>query len=188
MTAPSLDDRSIERQLRAVLEPLDRHLEWGGTLLAAALVGVVPATFLSLWLLSPLGAKQALGWSVAAFLVVLVVGIAWDTLAARLAAWRFNRKFPEGSLAREAAMVVLAEMESPSKAEERLRASLLRSSRRVIRHRHGRGGPPADAVPAIDPAPPARPIRAPLLPPPPRRGGGYHDYIPLEPPEKPPEA
>ncbi len=178
---PTLDDRSIERTLRAILEPLDRHLEWGNTLLAAALVGVVPVLFLPLWLLSPLGAKLAAGWSLVAFFLVIVLGVTWDALVARLALWRFNRHFPEGTPARDAALAVLAEMESPSKAEERLRVGLQRPANRVVRRRRDTGPPPADAVPAIDPTPPANPIRAPLPVPPPRQGG-YYDYIPLEPP------
>jgi hypothetical protein len=177
---PGLNESSIERALRDILEPLDRHLERGNTFLAAALLGIVPTTFFVLWLIFDLSGKHALGWAALAFGVVIVLGVCWDAVVARLARWRFNSRFPFGSPEREAALRILDEMETPSKAEERLRSMLSRSSvHRVVRRRQETALPPADAVPAIDPVPPTAPLKAPQTPPPPGKGG-YYDYIPLE--------
>ncbi|MBY0228505.1 MAG: hypothetical protein K2W96_04415, partial [Gemmataceae bacterium] len=149
-----MEERSVEQGLRDILEPLDAHLDWANTLLAAALVGIVPAVFLLLWLVLEFSGKHALGWAAASFLAVVLAGIAWDWTLSRLARWRFDWRFPRGSTEREAALRMLAEMESPSKAEERLRDSLSRGSIRRVVRRPSPALPAADAVPAIDPVPP----------------------------------
>ena len=66
------DERPIEQALRELLAPLDRHLERGRTVLAAALV---PAPFILLWLLSQIEAKHAAGWSVLTFGVLVLAGL-----------------------------------------------------------------------------------------------------------------
>lgn len=175
-----LKENEVERALRDILEPLDRHLERGGTFLAAALLGVVPATFFSLWLGLNFSGIRAAGWAVVALGLVVALGVGWDALVAWLARWRFDRSFPFGSPQREVALRILDEMQTPTRAEERLRASLSRTQEgRVVRRRQEEALPPVDAVPAIDPVPPSGPMQAPPLPPPGK--GGYYDYIPLEP-------
>lgn len=176
-----MDERSVEQGLRDILEPLDAHLDWASTLLAASLVGIVPAVFLLLWLVLEFSGKFALGWAAVAFLGVVLAGIVWDWMLSRMARWRFDYRFPRQSAEREAALRLLAEMESPTKAEERLRDSLSRGSIRRVVRKPAPALPPIDAVPAIDPVPPAvPPSRAGMKPLPPQQGG-YADYIPLQP-------
>src|SRR3954465_2726834 len=107
MDAPARpDDGPIEQALRELLAPLDRTLERGRTVLAAALV-LAPAPFILLWLLSRLEAKHAAGWSVLAFGVLILAGLGWEMLMGRLARWLFDRRFPAGSPARAAALHLL---------------------------------------------------------------------------------
>ena len=120
MAEAGRDDRTIEPALRELLASLDRHLERGRTLLAAALV-LAPAPFILLWLLTYLEAKHAAGWTVVAFAVLVVSGLAWETLMDRLVRWRFDRRFPPGSPARATALDLLARIETPNKVEEKLR-------------------------------------------------------------------
>src|SRR5262245_48297459 len=100
------DDSPVEQALRELLAPLDRHLERGRTVLAAALV-LAPGPFILLWLLSRIEAKTAAGWSVLAFGVLVLAGLAWESLMSRFIRWRFDRRFPDGSTARSAALRIL---------------------------------------------------------------------------------
>jgi hypothetical protein len=76
---------------------------------------------------------------------------------------------------------MLAEMETPTQAEDRLREMLGRwSGLRVRRHRPKEAVlPDPDRVPAIDPTPPEQVPLSEGQPAPGRPG--YYDYIPLEP-------
>jgi hypothetical protein len=181
-TPPDSNERQIAHRLQAVLVPLDRQIDWGNTLLAAALVFAVPGTFLGLWLLTDTGAKRALGWSAGTFALVMVLGLLWDTLIARLALWRFDTAFPRTDPLRGWAMVYLNEVELATKAEERLRELLLRFNPPPPR----RLAPPmatfrldGDAVPAIEPTPPQQ-VGVGTVWMGPRPGSAY-DFIPLEP-------
>jgi len=169
-TAP--DDRSVEEALRRILEPLDRHLDRVNRAFALALILVIPGVFLILWLYpgSQIQGRHALGWAIGAFVLVVLLGLGWDALVARLARRRFDRHFPHGSPARAAALRVLAEMETPNRAEEKLREALSSGSPdRIVRRREA--GAAGEAAPGPLNAPPAAGPRP----------GGYYDYIPLEP-------
>ncbi|MGL4555223.1 MAG: hypothetical protein ACRC33_28990 [Gemmataceae bacterium] len=178
MTAPPVNDRRVEEKLCRILAPLDRHLDRGSTLLAAALIVVVPGTFLCLWMPGLLDRYRSLGGAFAAAGVVIAVGFAWDALASRLALWRFEWAFPSGSGERDVAYRMLNEMQTPTRAEDRLRELLAHTAGdRVRRNRH-QLPPSIDAAPAIDPVAPDRvPASDWAIPTRP----GYYDYIPLEP-------
>jgi hypothetical protein len=187
--APEPDDPSVEQALRELLDPLDRHLERGRTLLAGALVLVVPAMFLLLWLVFKYEGKFALGWGIVAFAALLVLGLSWELLIGWLVCRRFNRCFPHGTATRSTALRILAEMETPSKAEEKLRGVLASAApERIVRHRPSPAATAeAHEKPPLLELPPARPdlTPSPTIHPAPTtnatRPGGYYDYIPLEP-------
>jgi hypothetical protein len=180
MDTPTADDRPVEQALRELLAPLDRHLERGRSLLAAALV-LAPAPFILLWLLSFIEAKHAAGWSVLAFVVLVLAGLGWELLMERLVRRRFERRFPADSSERDAALRILNEIETPTRIEEKLRDALSVSAQRVARH-------PPEYAPSEQPQPL---LELPPEQPPPRseappaaassKPGGYYDYIPLEP-------
>jgi hypothetical protein len=115
-----------------------------------------------------------------AFIVVIAIGFAWDALISRLTLWRFDSAFPVGTAERDLAVRMLSEMETPTRAEDRLRDLLAQvSGDRVQRSKQQRSAlPPADALPAIDPVPPEQLPRVEGEGP---VGPGYYDYIPLEP-------
>jgi hypothetical protein len=183
MYAPQAsNERLIEVRLQRVLGPLDRQIDLGNTLLAAALVIAVPGTFLGLWLMTDTGAKRALGWSVGMFAVVMVVGLVWENLIARFALWRFDRAFPKDDPLRGWAIVYLNEIDLATKAEERLRELLMRRMPPLPR----RTSTPEssvqvahDAAPAIEPTPPDQVgVGTSSLGP---RPGSAYSFIPLEP-------
>jgi hypothetical protein len=185
-TAP--DDRMVEEKLRQLLGPFDRHLEQGGSLMAAALVVTTPGVFLALWLLLEMNSKRALGWAAGAFGVLVVLGVGWDWVVVRLACWRFDRYFPLDSPLRASAVRILREMATPSMAEEKLlRVLSSKSPSRIVRRRGDAPEPP----PASPPSAPTSPAPSHPEPPSERRPGGYYDYIPLEPriteKDRPPE-
>lgn len=173
------DDSRVEQALRELLAPLDRHLEFGRTLLAAALV-LAPAPFILLWLLSQIEAKTAAGWSVLAFGLLVLIGFGWEVLMGRFVRWRFDRRFPAGSAARTMALHVLSEIQSPNKVEEKLRDALGGPGQGIIRHRPGPASTheplPLLGLPPQEEVRPAAPPAAASS-----RPGGYYDYIPLEP-------
>jgi hypothetical protein len=176
-----LDERPVEEALRQILDPLDRQLEYGRTLLAAALMLVVPALFLWLWLVKDELAIRALGWSGLGFGLLLVLGFGWELLMERVVRRRFERRFPAGSPARAVALRILAQMETPSKAEEKLRDLLAATSPdRIVRHRPPEAPAPLLELPPEVPEPPPAPPASQDTNPAPRPGG-YYDYIPLEP-------
>jgi hypothetical protein len=186
------DERPVEQALRELLAPLDRHLERGRTVLAAALM-LAPAPFILLWLLSQIEAKHAAGWSVLAFGVLVLAGLGWEWLMSRVVLWRFNRRFGEGTPARAVALRLLEGIESPNKVEEKLRDALGAGNKVIVRTLlpPGGGGASEPPVPLLELPPqqsPEHPAAATTteasLPPPPAaaaRPGGYYDYIPLEP-------
>lgn len=168
--SPGQDERSVEEALRQILEWLDRHLDYIHRAFALALILVIPGVFLILWLPNfEISGRRALGWAIGAFVLVVLVGIGWDALIARLARRRFDRAFPQGAAARAAALRVLPEMQTPNRAEEKLREALESASPdRIIRRREGAADAPLGLDRAAPPAAGPRP-------------GGYYDYIPLEP-------
>ncbi len=182
--APGHDEALVEQALRDILDSLDRHLERGRTLLAGALVLVVPAAFLLLYLLAGVRAPVALGWGILALGGLVALGLGWEMLAERFVCWRFNRRFPEGSASRPIALRILGQMETPCRAEEKLREALSSGSPgRIVRHQPQLPGP-AEVAPLLE-LPPEHPAPAPAAPAAPSpatpRPGGYYDYIPLEP-------
>ncbi|MFQ3649727.1 MAG: hypothetical protein SNJ75_05290 [Gemmataceae bacterium] len=157
--SPESNERQLSLRLQPVLVPFDRQIEWGNTLLATAMVVAVPGTFLALWLLTDLGAKQSLGWSVGMFALVLLLSFLWDALITRLALWRFERAFPQSDPLRSWAIVYLQELDLATCAEERLRDLLMQrwphaASQRLMRPSSGSLPLGLDAPPAIEPTPP----------------------------------
>ncbi len=187
-----LDERPVEEALRKILEPLDRQLARAAMLVPLALVTVVPIVFFTLWLYHDWTGRRALITAGGACCALAALYMSWEIVAARVARWRFDRRFPPGTPARALALRILYEMETPSKAEEKLRVALASSSPdRIVRHRRGVespstvvAGPSTIATPGPEPSPPAtvqvQPGSAAGADPGPRPGG-YYDYIPLEP-------
>lgn len=190
MSEVERDDREIEQALRAILDPLDRHLNLGNLALGFALVVIVPATFLILWLGELTNGKYAAGWAGGAFVIIVLLGVSWDSMVGWSARRHFNRLFPLGHPKRAVAFRMLNEMETPSKGEEKLRESLQAASpERIIRHHRDHPDKAIeDGEKPIDAPSPASSVSSALPPPvPPHvRPGGYYDYIPLEPRVAPP--
>jgi hypothetical protein len=177
MNASAGAEGPVEQALRELLAPLDRHLERGRTVLAAALV-LAPAPFILLWLLSVIEAKTAAGWSVLEFGVLVLAGLGWEALMGRFVRWRFDRRFPDGSEARSAALRILGQIETPNKVEEKLLDALGAAGQGFRRRPETEEPPPLLELPPQEPeARPAAPGPAPTA----ARPGGYYDYIPLEP-------
>ena len=167
------DEMPVERALRAILEPLDRQLVRASALLPLGLLTIVPSVFFFFWLSLDYTGRRSLIVSGGSFCALAAIYLAWEILVARLARRRFDRRFPPGTAERSAALHMLFEMESPSRAEDKLRAALGNSSPdRIVRRR------PANEIPAVwtqeEPQPATDPHPTP-------RAGGYYDYIPLEP-------
>lgn len=184
-------DRSVELALREILEPLDRQLARVAALLPLALVTLVPLVFFSLWLGADLSGRHSLVMAGGACCAIVAMYLVWELLTSRLARWRFDRCFPPGTAARAIALAILSEMETPSKAEEKLRVALASvSSDRIIRHRRSSATRfpevafPTTGLPLDLPAPSSSAqVQVGSSPPvaPSKRPGGYYDYIPLEP-------
>src|SRR5262249_26714906 len=152
------DERKVEEALRAILDPLDRHLTRGSFVLGLALALLAPATFLILWVGQFTDGRLALACAAGVFALVVVAGFAYDGFVAWLARRRFDRWSPLGSDDRAVALPTLVERETPSKGEERLRqVPQATSPERIIRPRPQPpepAGPPPENAP---PPPPARP-------------------------------
>ncbi|MFO0928345.1 MAG: hypothetical protein U0736_15115 [Gemmataceae bacterium] len=165
---PGGDDRSVETALRDILEPLDRRLARVSAVFPLVLVTVLPAFFFAVWIGLDMSGRRAFALSAGPCCLLLAFYLGWELLSSRLALGRFNRRFPPGSAERGTALRILAEMRTPTRAEEKLRLALAATSPdRIIRE-------------------PARPMGEPLAGPhapvgEARRPGGYYDYIPLEP-------
>lgn len=141
-----LDEGLVEEALRAILEPLDRQLARATMLIPLLLVTVVPAIFFVLWLYYDWYGRRALITACGACCAIAFCYMTWEILATRLARWRFDRRFPSGTPVRTLALRILSEMESPTRAEEKLRGALACSSGdRIIRRRTSL---PADLFPA----------------------------------------
>jgi hypothetical protein len=167
------DERTIESALRDILEPLDRQIARVTMLLPLALVIAAPTIFCVLWFVVDETGRRSLVMTGGACCTLIALYLCWEMLAARLARWRFDRRFPPGSPLRALALHILAEMETPSKAADDLRSALACSSPdRIVRHRKR----PTDELTLLpEQTPPdGVPAQAP-------RPGGYYDYIPLEP-------
>ena len=174
------DEEPVEQALREILAPLDRQLARSTAFLPLALVTIVPLVYFVFWLWLDFTGRRSLVIAGGAFCALVAVYLAWEIAVARLARRRFDVRFPPGTPGRSTALHILFEMESPSKAEDKLRVALASSSLdRVIRRRPADGGdtPAAWTPPALDEmaAGPAADS------PPTLRAGGYYDYIPLEP-------
>jgi hypothetical protein len=168
------NERAVENELREILEPLDRQLARVTMLFPLALVTVAPTIFCLLWFVVDETGRRSLVLTGGACCALIALYLCWEILAARVARWRFDRRFPPGSPARALALQILMEMETPSKAEDTLRSALACSSPdRIVRHRKGTSEEPAPAAPEQSP-PAGDAATAP-------RPGGYYDYIPLEP-------
>ena len=173
------DEKPVEQALREILEPLDRQIARVTTFLPLGLITLVPVVFFTFWLGLELSGRRSLVLAGGAFCALVAVYLAWEIIVARLARWRFDHRFPPGTPQRSIAMHILFEMESPSKAEDKLRVALATSSSdRIVRRR-----PVAPETPVV--WSPSKfeedtPIPAVDLTPTPR-AGGYYDYIPLEP-------
>ena len=176
---PISDEKPVEQALRDILEPLDRQIARVTAFLPLALITLVPLVFFYFWLGLELTGRRSLVLAGGSFCALVAVYLAWEIVVARLARRRFDRCFPPGSPQRSTAMHMLFEMESPSKAEDKLRAALAGSSPdRIVRHRPAVPEPPAAwLAPTLEDATPAHAVD----PTPKPRAGGYYDYIPLEP-------
>ena len=176
---PISDEKPVEQGLRDILAPLDRQIARVTAFLPLALVTLVPLVFFFFWLGLELTGRRSLVLAGGAFCALVAVYLAWEIVVARLARRRFDHHFPPGTPQRSIAMHMLFEMESPSKAEDKLRAALAGSSPdRIVRRR-----PAVNETPVAWSAPlleDETPIRA-VDPTPTPRPGGYYDYIPLEP-------
>ena len=177
---PITDEKPVEQGLREILDPLDRSLAQVTAFLPLGLVTIVPFVFFIFWLFFELTGRRSLVLAGGVFCALVAVYLTWEIAVARLARLRFDHRFPPGTPQRSTALHMLFEMETPSKAEDKLRVALASSSPdRIVRRR-----PPVTAeVPALW-TPPQLDETTPVPladPTPPPRPGGYYDYIPLEP-------
>lgn len=187
MTQRTPDEQAVEAGLREILDPLDRQLSSVSSLLPLAVVTVAPLVFFVLWLALDQSGRRSLALSVGAVFALVACYLTWEMLVARMARVRFDRRFPPGSPQRALAMQMLVEMETPSKAEDKLRLALDRASPdRIVRRRPVEGVvenqqtlteayPETQLFPTEPTA--ATPEHFQSEP----RSGGYYDYIPLEP-------
>src|SRR3954469_21413098 len=106
-----LEEHQVEDALRGILESLDRQLARVTAFFPLALVTVVPAVFFIFWLMYDQTGRRSLVIAGGALYLL------WELLASRFARWRFDRHFPPGTTERTIALRILAEMETPSKAE-----------------------------------------------------------------------
>jgi hypothetical protein len=182
MSEPTnLDERVVEKDLRAILDPLDRQLARLTMLFPLALVTIVPIFFFILWLGVQEPGRRALVMSGGAFFVIIAIYLCWEILLSRLALARFDRRFPPTTPERALALRILTEMETPNKAEETLRAGLAcYSPDRIVRHRRNAPDQPIETLP-MNQGSDTQPLHLPADPNLGRRPGGYYDYIPLEP-------
>jgi hypothetical protein len=125
------DEAGIERVVRDILFPLDRELEftteWGCSIFVLLLA---PGLFLLLWLALQMNAWIALTVTLLGLFVCWIVVDTWfDRRIAHRAARTFNQRFPEGHPSRQVAIQILSEMDCPNKAQEKLRAAILRGNR-----------------------------------------------------------
>ena len=171
------DERAVEKGLRDILEPLDRQLARVTMLFPLALVTVAPTVFCVLWFIVDETGRRSLVITAGACCALIAMYLCWEIFAARIARWRFDRRFPPGHPGRALALEILTEMETPSKAADTLRDALnCTSPDRIVRHRKGADFPPPVASSPPPDAPPPSDDAVPVP-----RPGGYYDYIPLEP-------
>jgi hypothetical protein len=192
----SVNEAEVERAVREILAPLDRGIEWLNNLMAGLWFCVVTpgVTILLMWQFgfSVWGAMSCGFFGGLIGLVVIFMNL--EGILARRALRHFERRFPEGSPERPVARTILDEMETPSKAEQKLRELLQAATpaERIVRHR--RADPEAGVDAALNQVPPATsaasaaspptPAPPPIMPKP--AAGGIYDYIPLKPREAPP--
>ena len=178
---PVTDEKPVEQGLREILDPLDRQLAQVTAFLPLGLVTIVPIVFFILWLFLDMTGRRSLVLSGGVFCALVAIYLTWEIAVARMARRRFDRRFPPGTPQRSTALHMLFEMETPSKAEDKLRVALASSSPdRIVRRR-----PPEGTDSSVNWNPPQLDEEAPppstIDPTPTPRPGGYYDYIPLEP-------
>ncbi len=186
-----LDERRVEEVLREILDSLDRQLTWAVALMPLVILTIVPVVFFLLWHTYDWRFVRAAPTSAGLCCAFAAGYLIWVMLASRLARWRFDHRFPAGTHARALALRILAEMESPSKAEQRLLQALAGSSPdRIIRHRRiDSDTEPAETLlggpSTVVSEPPKGQVQiggpSGFESQQPSRPGGYYDYIPLEP-------
>lgn len=169
-----LDERPVEEALRTILDALDRQLARAAMLFPLTLLTLLPLVFFGFWLGLDWTARRSVVLAGGAGCALLVGHLTWEMLVTRWALWRFERQFPAYSPSRMLALRILGELETPSRAEEKLRLMLSSFSLdRIVRHRReGEASPLETPPPVTETTPPAE-----MAP----RPGGYYDYMPLEP-------
>ena len=177
---PIADEKPVEQALREILEPLDRQLARVSAFLPLCLVTIVPLVFFGFWLGLEMTGRRSIVLAGGVLCALVATYLTYEIVSARLARWRFDQRFPPGTPQRATAMHMLFEMESPSKAEDKLRVALASSSPdRIVRRRPADTNepPPVWSPPTIETISDGTIVDPHLTPKP----GGYYDYIPLEP-------
>jgi hypothetical protein len=191
----------IERDLREILSRLDRALHRANAALGWTVVLGGLGTFFLQWVARDQSFKTSFASGAGLCVLAAFLGSCVDEAMVWRGRSRFNTRFPPDSPDRTRALAMLDEMESPNKAEVKLRESLLGSDpSRIVRRRTGPapeqqidaalaglagGQSPASAAvttqPAAAPVSPApAPVSSPATSVPGQRPGGYYDYVPLE--------
>ena len=173
------DEKPIEQALREILEPLDRQLARVTAFLPLGLVTIVPLVFFFFWIGLDYTGRRSIVLAGGVFCGLVATYLTWEIVVARMARRRFDCRFPPGTPARSTALHMLFEMESPSKAEDKLRVALAGSSPdRIVRRRPAAGDTSVNwtstTLDDMTSPPDVEPHSTP-------RAGGYYDYIPLEP-------
>lgn len=215
-TSPApVDERRIEEEIRSFLGRLIQAIDRWATVLGLSMIAFIPlgiilaANFVFHWSFWQTVVNGFLIW-LGLVIVMVVVSIRDESAKIRAAAAEFRRLYPEGSPKGEAALRILREMESPSKAEIKLLNVILGGTPDtppvpIVRRRPGTtedeiaeqlGDLAGGDVPPAIPSPPPRVLTPPVEPlpaPPPhsapgatsaaaeKKGPQRFDFIPLEP-------
>jgi hypothetical protein len=188
------DEEQVEQVLRSIVGPLNRRLNRiymlvGGLVVTATPLGVaVLGQVLSWWTAVLVGVSFAFG-------LLATLGLALENRAGRGAAREFNRHFPVGGPRRALAIVILAQLRTRSKAEDKLQATLTALAPEEWVFRVKPTDPDLDLKGGLAPLgegslpqQPAAPSAATDRDSPVGRPGGAYDYIPLEPRDGPEPA
>jgi hypothetical protein len=183
----NVDEGRVEADLRDILDRLDLRLGRWRQAFGCSTFLLGPVGFVVLLVATELRWWVSLLCAGGAFVAAQIFGAIFESLLTGAARRQFDRGFPPGSPARPVAESVLAEMETPQHAEQKLQERLAAESPDRIIRRRGGGATAEQAVQAALDQLQGGPQVAPPAPaaPPPARPGGYYDYIPLE--IRPPE-